>query len=150
MITSMIKVYNINCWSLDGFPEYCESIFLVTCQSYEVYELMMEIINLPSTNIEIIYRTINMLVQNLDQNNSKMLDILEIFTLYYPMSASKRSEAILNKLSGKQYYRFYWRLKPKHPPKAIDFLIDDMVTLKWVVLSYTYMMDKNYENSCSR
>lgn len=58
-----------------------------------------------------------MLIDNIDQNNGRLLDILELFSIMYPVSSTIFRDKILGKLDGKAYYRFYWRLRPDYPPK---------------------------------
>lgn len=115
---------------------------MMTCKHYDVYELAMEIINLPTKCFRLLQRFRNMLIENIDENNHRLLDIIEVLSILYPVTTCSFSDKILGKLKGKQYYRFYWRLRPKHPPKPVDFEVNDIVTMKWMLLSFATKLEK--------
>lgn len=63
-------------------------------------ELAMEIINLPAKYFKLLQRFRNMLIDNLDNNNKDLLDILEVFSILYPVTSGSFGDQILDKLTG--------------------------------------------------
>ena len=69
MLTEMIKVYNREVYRIDGFPEYCERVFLLFWRKWSIYELAMEIINLPSCCFKLLQRFRDTLIESLEEGN---------------------------------------------------------------------------------